>query len=125
MFSISDMFQFGKIETLYNFWNINLIDKINEKNYTMINNLLLIPEIFLVYTYLKMNNFNFKWTYSSYELALVKYFYIIDKESIDLLWNKYNSLENNRNYYIKNNILKEAGNLYWNNINYKLSEFKK
>ena len=72
--------------------------------------------------YLKNSLYDFKWTQGSYESALVKYFYIVDKESIDLLWNKYNTLENNRNIYIENNDLKEAGNLYWHNIKVDLSE---
>jgi hypothetical protein len=116
LFSISDMFQFGKIETIYKFWNINLIERINEKELKINNDLLLIPEIFLIYTYLKNNKFDLKWSQISYESALVKYFYVLDKESIDLFWNKYNALENNRNIYIENNDLNEAGNLYWHNI---------
>ena len=122
LFSISDMFQFGKTEIIFKFWNINLIDCISEKDIITINKLLLIPEIYLIYIYLKNSLYDFKWTQGSYEAALVKYFYIVDKESIDLLWNKYNTLENNRNIYIENNDLKEAGNLYWHNIKVDLSE---
>ena len=122
LFSISDMFQFGKIETMYNFWNINLIERINEKDLKIKNDLLLIPEIFLIYTYLKIRAFDLKWSQFSYESALVKYFYILDKESIDLFWNKYNTLENNRNNYIENNELVEANNFYWNNIKNRYSE---
>jgi hypothetical protein len=122
LFSISDMFQFGKTETIFNFWNINLIECLKEKEIITTNKLLLIPEIYLTYIYLKNSFFDFKWTQVSYESALVKYFYIVDKESIDLLWNKYNALENNRNIYIENNDLKEAGNLYWHNLKDNLSE---
>ena len=122
LYSISDMFQFGKTEILYNFWNINLIDIMKEKELKIINNLLLIPEIFLIYNFLKITSFEFNWNQTSYELAIVKYFYILDKESIDILWNKYNILENNRSAYIENNDLKEAGNIYWHNLKNKYIE---
>lgn len=95
MYSISDMFMFGHIDDLLNFWDINLdenkieIETIKQpRNMTSWSKLNL-AEVYLTTNFLKNINHNIKWTIKDYWTVLQKYFIVLDSEMIGLEWFKY------------------------------------
>lgn len=95
MYSISDMFMFGHIDDLLNYWDINLdenkiqIEAIREpRNMTSWAKLNL-AEVYLVTNFLKNIKHNTKWTIKDYWTVLQKYFIVLDSEMIGLEWFKY------------------------------------
>ena len=58
------------------------------------NELLLIPEIYLLYSYLNSQKVKIFWTDNDYYNILKNYIYIIDKINLDIFWNKYSNIIN-------------------------------
>ena len=94
LYSISDMFQFSTIEILRKFWNVSLQNKDNVEELKKSNELLLIPEIYLLYSYLNSQKVKIFWTDNDYYNILKNYIYIIDKINLDIFWNKYSNIIN-------------------------------
>lgn len=109
LYSISDMLMFGSIEDMIKYWTPPLD---NEKyiNYNKINSKLKyskikIPEVYLMLKYLERINYSLKWTIQDSLKVYKKFFCIIDQTSIDLYWNKYNTIENKWKSYKKKKLV--------------------
>ena len=88
------MFQFSTIEILRKFWNVSLQNTENVEELKKLNELLLIPEIYLLYNYLNSQKVKIFWTDNDYYNILKNYIYIIDKINLDIFWNKYSNIIN-------------------------------
>ena len=106
-YSLCDMFHFGKVDDLIKYWDIQddrknilsmeitkSIRKFSEEE---------ICEVFLCRNYLKKVGFAPDISISTYLEAIKKYFIIIDSESLDYFWMKYQRKEYfYRNYFAPN-----------------------
>ena len=124
LYSISDMFQFGYIDDLIDFWTVSEIDIVAFANYVSQNMIKFkipsyaveVPEIILSALYLNKKNHVLKWTQNDFEEILIKYFIVIDKELIDIYWTKYKPIENPNEYYSEKATLYEFKFVDWFNI---------
>jgi hypothetical protein len=124
LYSISDMFQFGFIDDLIDFWTVSENDIRAFSNYVSQNTRTFkipsyaveVPEIILCALYLKKKNHVLKWTQNDFEEVLINYFIVIDKELIDIYWTKYKPIENPNEYYSENASLYEFKFVDWFNI---------
>jgi hypothetical protein len=99
MYGFSDMLMFGHVEDVLKFWNVKLdgrdsnlrydIEKVSLREFAEWN----LCEVYLTTSYLKAIGHKPKWTLQDSMDVYRKYFCILDKESVDLFWNKYTSLE--------------------------------
>ncbi len=101
LYSISDMFLFGDIDSMLNFWQVDFdsrpISFINNQLSTIKNNYdyskINVCEQYLVTNYLKSKNEEVIWDEAHSTRLICKYFTIIDQSSIDLVWQKYSLRE--------------------------------
>ncbi len=101
LYSISDMFLFGDIDSMLNFWQADFdsrsISFINNQLSTVKNNYdyskINVCEQYLVTNYLKSKNEEVIWDEAHSTRLICKYFTIIDQSSIDLVWQKYSLRE--------------------------------
>lgn len=112
-YGISDMFMFGRICDMYKFWNIpvqenDILPKniLNER-YISFN----LGEGAFVMNFFKILKFIPKWNKFDSDYFFSKYFYVINKEEINLFWFKYKR-HDGFNYY--NN---EKKNIFFSRIN--------
>lgn len=96
MYGLSDMFLYGNAQDISNFWRVNF----DERAAVDTENLSLreyaqerLCEVYLMTNYLKLINHNIQWNLNDSFAAFSNYFYIIDKEAIDLFWPKYSRNE--------------------------------
>ena len=93
-YGISDMFHFGRIETLLDFWNIELDDRNPNSSPEMTAatirdySKLRLAECYLTSEYLISKNFEPNFTLKQSLEFIRDYFVIIDQQVIDLVWNK-------------------------------------
>jgi len=87
---VSDMFMFGAINDMLLYWNIpHQLEKSeyeNKKSYLENN----FAEAYFVNSFLDKVNYNTLGTFEDSKLFYGNYFYILDKNVIDLFWYKYN-----------------------------------
>lgn len=100
MFGVTDMLNYGHIDDMLIYWNPKLDDRLcmdesffektqKPSNYAHLN----ICEVYLVTNFLKNTGYNFLWTIEDSLKTISNLFCIVDKESVDLYWGKYSSLE--------------------------------
>ena len=92
VYGLSDIFQFGAIEEMELFWKyIPWEEEIKQKfsNNKIINDTPVVCEFFLTSRYLKELKVFEEWNLNSWWLSLKNNFMIIDNNSIDLFFNKY------------------------------------
>jgi hypothetical protein len=102
MYGLSDMLMFGDVNDVLKFWSVKLDDRdpdlpsdastpseVTLREFAEWN----ACEVYLTTEFLKSVGHTPKWTLNDSWDAFRKYFCIIDKESIDLFWNKYTTLE--------------------------------
>ena len=94
VYGLSDIFQFSSTENLKKyFYKDNLIDslkKMNLNTYPSIkNDTAIINEIFLCSRYIYKNNINLQWTLDDWWQKCRELFIIVDANSLDFFWYKY------------------------------------
>lgn len=93
-YGVSDMFHFGRIETLLNFWDMELDSRkpesFSEMNATTLREFskLTLTECYLNSNYLKKMNFIPDFSLRQSLEFIIDYFVIVDQQTIDLIWNK-------------------------------------
>ena len=119
IYGITDMLNYGYIDDMLNFWTAELDDRVevikeSKRPECTPDKLafLRICEVYLVTEFLKKIGTKLNWTLEDSFEKIATHFCIIDKESIDLYWYKYNNLE----YKWKNY---ESINYQFNEINFK------
>jgi hypothetical protein len=101
LYAISDMFLFGYSQTMTEYWSapidlrdVNALHKqiitaVNHDEYSKVN----VCEQYLVTNYISSLGDCLSWSHNDYEMYLAKYFVIIDKSALDLVWTKYSYSE--------------------------------
>lgn len=98
--SMTDMFQFGYLEDLKRMWDIDLDDRTTKASdyfskkyrvYDIVHDN--IAEIYIHREYSKNCLISKSINYEKYYKAIKELFIIINKDILDLYWNKYNALE--------------------------------
>jgi hypothetical protein len=93
-YGVSDMFHFGRIETLLDFWEIDLDVRNPENSSALISTTLRdysklkLAECYLVVEYLLKKNFEPNFSLSQSLEFIRDFFVIVDQQAIDLVWNK-------------------------------------
>jgi hypothetical protein len=89
-YCISDMFMFGTLDDMKLFWNLPLQEEIliEDRNKEFFENNL--AEAYLINWFFRNMRFVPRNTMEDSDKFLKEYFYIIDKNVIDLFWYKYN-----------------------------------
>lgn len=94
-YSFSDMLQFSDIDTLLSFWSLDFDSRSSLKDVPAFPSTLAdwsknrFAEVFLSSTYLESLGESLDFTLKHYHECLVKYFVIIDADSIGHYWTKY------------------------------------
>lgn len=104
VYGIADTLQFGFTKDLLKFWDDELfldsIERLSFGSYpSVINNTPIISDVFLCARYLKAINHKLNWTLEDWWICLSKYFCVIDADSLDLLWTKYEDWFYEKRYY--------------------------
>lgn len=115
LYAISDMLLFADSKTMSHYWSAPmdfrdasvLSEKIDAATdfleYSKVN----ICEQYLVTNYLASIEGGVCWSYESYERLLAKYFVVIDKHALDLVWIKYSYAEDLWKSYSNKDVLLE------------------
>jgi hypothetical protein len=120
MYGLSDMLMFGHVDDIMKFWGVKLDER--EPEYPFDANKATLRdfaewnvcEVYLTTEYLKSVGHTPKWTLEDSLNVFKKYFCIIDKESIDLFWNKYTTLEYRWSRYdLEENVFREISFRDW------------
>ena len=136
IYGLTDILLFSKTDILLNYFNNELFDDsllsiFNSKHPLIINETPVISEIFLCSRYLIHSNVKIDWTLENWWDSLKDYFCIIDNNSIDMYWNKYDKDYEHRFIFIyskkTNRIvefsdwldLQSTDNIDWHKYNYK------
>jgi hypothetical protein len=124
LYGITDMCQFGTSHDMFNYWDCEFDMRVFSqkelemhgktiKSYSKAN----FCEVYLCTSFLKKIKHEIKWTLEDSWYVYSNYFLIIDKESIDLFWNKYSHREYyRRNYYKNFNSFEEISFKDWLNL---------
>ena len=104
IYGVTDTLQFGHIDDLLIYWNSkNYYESLKlmkiDINKPIINDTPVISEIFLCSRYLNALGHHLKWTLKDYWNFLKDYFCVIDADSLDLIWNKYDDSIFEKRYY--------------------------
>lgn len=104
IYGIADTLQFGFTEDLLKFWDneyfLNGIKRLSLGNYpSIINHTPIISDVFLCARYLSKINHELLWTLDDWWNVLSKYFCVVDTDSLDLLWTKYEDWFYEKRYY--------------------------
>lgn len=101
-YSLSDMFLFGETNDVYNFWKAKLDQRIFKNQIKYSNNIEYskqrVCEVYLMTEFLKSIGHEPKWTIKDYWNVLKERFIIVDSNILDLLWPKYNEMEDRWNF---------------------------
>jgi len=130
MYGVTDMLNYGFIDDMINFWSTDLdvrktiVQESKKPEYTPDKfSFLRICEVYLVTNFLIKIGSKLNWTLEDSYEKIGLHFCIIDKESIDLLWIKYNNLEYRwKNYESSNYLFNEINFKDWLNIYNNLKE---
>ena len=104
VYGIADTLQFGFTKDLLKFWDDELfldsIERLSFGSYpSVINNTPIISDVFLCARYLNKINHKLNWTLEDWWICLSRYFCVIDADSLDLLWTKYEDWFYEKRYY--------------------------
>ena len=124
MYGLSDMFTYGHIDDMLMFWNIPFDNRVfnekdKEKARLSLRNFaeMRACEVFLTTEFLKNIGRKQNWTLEDSWKVMADHFCIIDKETLDLFWGKYDLLEYQRkNYNKKINVFEEIDFKKWFNM---------
>ena len=104
IYGISDTLNFGFVEDLLKLWDKELfLDGLNRLSFgeypSVINGTPVISDVFLCARYLKKINHDLLWSLEDWWECLTKYFCVVDADSLDLLWTKYEDWFYEKRYY--------------------------
>lgn len=104
IYGIADTLQFGYTSDLLKFWDSELfldgLKRLSLGEYpSVINFTPIISDVFLCSRYLAKINHNLLWTLEDWWTCLAKYFCVVDADSLDLLWTKYEDWFYEKRYY--------------------------
>jgi hypothetical protein len=123
LYSISDMFVFGRTNEILKYFDVELKEVFNENSRKILSinkwSKSRFSEVYLFTEYLKKYHKDIKWSLSDYWRFCRDFLIIIDEKSIDIFWHKYDRHNEYRrkNYeYAKNNI--EISFLDWVSFDY-------
>jgi hypothetical protein len=136
MYGLSDILMFGQVDDILKFWSVNLDERDPDvTNHTSKKRETLreyaewnVAEVYLTTEFLKSIGHIPKWTLDDSLETYRKYFCVIDKESIDLFWNKYSISEYRwLRYQLPFSAFREITfrdwlRIYINNKSYKVDE---
>ncbi len=105
VYGLTDMMMFAEISDLKRYWNVEnystgIYKYTEDKDQNIppiISGTLVGPEVYLMGSYLKEIGIHLEWNLNQYWETLGKYFLIVDSNSMDMYWNKYNK-ENEYKY---------------------------
>lgn len=102
-YGISDMFTFGLADDMVRYWSPDLdqrkrdCENLNQSEWNIVEFARFkFGEVYFAAEYLSSIGRELKWTLEDSWRAYADHFVIVDKESIDLYWNKYNRSKENR-----------------------------
>ena len=115
LYEISDMFLFGDIDDVLNFWSCPLPDIKPNNPKGLIQFLKNLPsEIYYTTNFLERTGWNIKWTLADSWKAFAERFAVVDTVSVGLYWPKYSTEVNRfRNFFGKLNVLEELTFKEW------------
>ena len=124
MYGLSDMFTYGCIDDMMLFWGtehdtrfIEKKDKVKARLSLRNFSQMRICEVYLTTEFLKNINRSINWTLEDSWRVLSDHFCIIDKDSLDLFWDKYTLSEDRwKDYSDEVNIYEEFNFKDWLNI---------
>jgi hypothetical protein len=105
MYSLSDMFQFGETLDLKEFWGADFQQKSQIDNYftskekTYIESIEFLPEVYLITNFIKKCGVEINWSFDQSNKIIADYFLVVDRQFIDIFWNKYTLNERWKEYY--------------------------
>jgi hypothetical protein len=105
LYSLSDMFQFGRASDLKLFWSADFQLKSEienfklKKNISHIESIQYLPEVYLMTSYINKMGIKVDWTYKQSTSIIANHFIVVDRSTIDLYWNKYTLNEKWKEYY--------------------------
>jgi hypothetical protein len=130
-YGVSDMFHFGRIETLLDYWNIGLDDRNpNEslvitatslRNYSKLR----LAECYLASEYLSKKSLEPNFTLRQSLEFIRDYFIIVDQQAIDLIWNKNTRKEFRYESNVYPSKFQEIQNWEWRAMQSDLDSFLK
>lgn len=122
MYGLSDMFVFGTTSDMFVFWSVKpdprpsnflVPECASGVDYAKLE----VAEVFLTLNYLRRLGHQLSWTYRDSEECFRRYFVVLDTDSVDLYWNKYNVREHRwRNYTDQSGEYEELSFARWINI---------
>lgn len=92
LYTISDMFMFGKIDDISFFWDVPFQKKKSSHSEEYLNSNFPTAEGYIINNFLKKINFKPKNTFSDSNAFISSYFIVIDHASLGLFWYKYNHI---------------------------------
>lgn len=105
MYSLSDMFQFGETLDLKVFWGVDFQQKFQIDNYfankkmTYLESIEFLPEGYLITNYINKCGVEINWSFDQSNKVIADYFLVVDRQFIDIYWNKYTLNERWKEYY--------------------------
>ena len=104
IYGMADTLQFGFTEDLIKLWDKEyFLDSINRLSFgkypSLINHTPVISDVFLCARFLSKINHNLLWTLEDWWDVLSNYFCVIDTDSLDLIWTKYEDWFYEKRYY--------------------------
>jgi hypothetical protein len=119
IYGVSDMFQFGKTEDVFNYWNCELDDRNWEdidSHESLVNDeegfaRLRLAEVYVATSYLERINHEIDFTIKDSLKCFWQYFVVIDNTKSGLVWNKYG--RNTTRLQNQNNKFRELDFLTW------------
>ena len=130
-YGISDMFHFGRIETLLAFWEIDLDVRNPESSSDMVASTLRdysklkLGECYLTSEYLLKKNFEPNFSLRQSLEFIRDFFVIVDQQSIDLVWNKNTRKEFRYRSDVYPSKFQEIQNWEWRAMQSSLESFLK
>ena len=130
-YGISDMFHFARIETLLDFWEIDLDVRNPESSSNMIETTLRdysklrLAECYLTSEYLIKKNFEPNFSLSQSLEFIRDFFVIVDQQAIDLVWNKNTRKEFRYRSDVYPSKFQEIQNWEWRAMQSSLDNFLK
>jgi len=128
-YGISDMFHFGRIETMLDFWDIELDERNPESSFEMTASTLKeysklkLGECYLTSRYLVKKGFEPDFSLSQSLEFIRDYFIIVDQQAIDLVWNKNTRKEFRYRSDVYPNKFQEIQNWEWRTMQSSLERF--